>query len=165
MAAQRNLALLLLLIAAAVAAAIILVVLIIFAFLRDFRSTLIVSTAIPISVIGTFALLYFGGYTPGVVTGKPIALGGSQGRGEATARGCLFTIREACKTLKIKLKGARVAVQGFGNVGGHLARSRFRAAISEVPSQTNAVAAATIPQLIMIRPIHRRAPKRSESPR
>lgn len=53
-----------------------------------------------------------GGAQLSVVTGKPVALGGSAGRGEATARGCLFTIREACKLLKIKLKGARVAVQG-----------------------------------------------------
>ena len=58
-----------------------------------------------------------GGATPAIVTGKPIALGGSEGRGEATARGCLFTIREACKVLKIKLRGARVAVQGYGNAG------------------------------------------------
>src|SRR5687768_3372499 len=63
-----------------------------------------------------------GGAAPAVVTGKPIALGGSEGRGEATARGCLFTIREACKVLKIKLKGARVAVQGFGNAGSIAAR-------------------------------------------
>jgi len=63
-----------------------------------------------------------GGATPAVVTGKPVALGGSAGRGEATARGCLFTIREACKVLKIKLKGARVAVQGFGNAGSIAAR-------------------------------------------
>jgi glutamate dehydrogenase (NAD(P)+) len=63
-----------------------------------------------------------GGATPAIVTGKPVALGGSEGRGEATARGCLFTIREACKVLKIKLKGARVAVQGFGNAGAIAAR-------------------------------------------
>ena len=63
-----------------------------------------------------------GGANLSVVTGKPIALGGSAGRGEATARGCLFTIREACKLKKIKLKGARVAVQGFGNAGAIAAR-------------------------------------------
>src|SRR5437762_2933958 len=63
-----------------------------------------------------------GGSQLSVVTGKPVALGGSAGRGEATARGCLFTIREACKLLKIKLKGARVAVQGFGNAGSIAAR-------------------------------------------
>lgn len=63
-----------------------------------------------------------GGATPAIVTGKPLSLGGSAGRGEATARGCLFTIREACKVLKIKMKGARVAVQGFGNAGSIAAR-------------------------------------------
>ena len=52
-----------------------LVVLIIFAFLRDFRSTLIVSTSIPVSVIGTFALLYFGGYTLNTMTFGGLALG------------------------------------------------------------------------------------------
>jgi glutamate dehydrogenase/leucine dehydrogenase len=63
-----------------------------------------------------------GGSMLSVVTGKPVALGGSAGRGEATARGCLFTIREACKVLKIKMKGARGAVQGFGNAGSIAAR-------------------------------------------
>ncbi len=63
-----------------------------------------------------------GGSQLSIVTGKPIALGGSAGRGEATARGCLFTIRKACKLLRLKLKGARVAVQGFGNAGSIAAR-------------------------------------------
>ena len=58
----------------------------------------------------------------GVVTGKPISLGGSQGRSEATARGCLYALREACKVKDIDLKGARVAVQGFGNAGANIAR-------------------------------------------
>src|SRR5215470_7351587 len=58
----------------------------------------------------------------GVVTGKPLQIGGSQGRGEATARGCQFVVREACKEKKIPLKGARVAVQGFGNAGSVAAR-------------------------------------------
>jgi glutamate dehydrogenase (NAD(P)+) len=58
----------------------------------------------------------------GVVTGKPIALGGSQGRGEATARGCLYALREACRVKGISLKGARVAVHGFGNAGATIAR-------------------------------------------
>ncbi len=58
------------------------------------------------------------GYTvQGVVTGKPIGLGGSLGRNEATGRGVFFTIQSACEHLKIPLKGAKVAVQGFGNVG------------------------------------------------
>jgi len=56
--------------------------------------------------------------TTAVVTGKPIALGGSRGRTEATGRGVLFTTREACKNLGIAPKDARVVVQGSGNVGG-----------------------------------------------
>jgi glutamate dehydrogenase (NAD(P)+) len=58
----------------------------------------------------------------GVVTGKPIALGGSQGRGEATARGCLYTVREACRVRGISLRDARVAIHGFGNAGANFAR-------------------------------------------
>ena len=53
----------------------------------------------------------------GVVTGKPLSLGGSQGRHEATARGALYALREACKVKGLTLKDARVAVQGFGNAG------------------------------------------------
>ncbi|MEY4389301.1 MAG: hypothetical protein RLZZ432_1020 [Chloroflexota bacterium] len=63
------------------------------------------------------------GYTvPGVVTGKPIALGGSQGRNEATARGAVFCIREAAKKINLDLKGATVVVQGYGNAGSIAAR-------------------------------------------
>ena len=58
----------------------------------------------------------------GVVTGKPVALGGSQGRGEATARGCLYTVREACRVRGLSLKDARVAIHGFGNAGANFAR-------------------------------------------
>ncbi|MGD8902255.1 MAG: Glu/Leu/Phe/Val dehydrogenase, partial [Anaerolineae bacterium] len=54
---------------------------------------------------------------PGVITGKPIPLGGSQGRGDATARGGMYTIREAAKILGIDLSKAIVAVQGYGNAG------------------------------------------------
>jgi glutamate dehydrogenase/leucine dehydrogenase len=58
------------------------------------------------------------GYTvPGVVTGKPISLGGSEGRNEATARGCVYTIVEAAEHLGMDLHGSKVAVQGFGNAG------------------------------------------------
>jgi len=58
------------------------------------------------------------GYTvPGVVTGKPISLGGSEGRNEATARGTVFCIVEAARQLNIDLKQATVVVQGFGNAG------------------------------------------------
>jgi glutamate dehydrogenase (NAD(P)+) len=58
------------------------------------------------------------GYTvPGVVTGKPISLGGSEGRNEATARGTVFCIVEAARHLGIELNKAKVAIQGFGNAG------------------------------------------------
>ncbi len=58
------------------------------------------------------------GYSvPGVVTGKPISLGGSEGRGEATGRGCAYTIREASKDAGVRVKNGTVAVQGFGNAG------------------------------------------------
>jgi len=58
------------------------------------------------------------GYSvPAVVTGKPIEIGGSLGRREATGRGVMFTTREALKHLGMPVEGARVAVQGFGNVG------------------------------------------------
>jgi glutamate dehydrogenase (NAD(P)+) len=58
----------------------------------------------------------------GVVTGKPLSLGGSLGRHEATARGALYALREACKVRGISLRGSRVAVQGFGNAGSIIAR-------------------------------------------
>src|SRR4029078_11423412 len=54
---------------------------------------------------------------PGVVTGKPISLGGSLGRNEATGRGVFYTIGSACEYMGMTLKGATVAVQGFGNAG------------------------------------------------
>ena len=58
----------------------------------------------------------------GVVTGKPVSLGGSVGRNEAAARGCLMVVEEACKMKKISLRGATVAIQGFGNSGSVAAR-------------------------------------------
>jgi|SRR5579871_4238094 len=54
---------------------------------------------------------------PGVVTGKPIALGGSLGRNEATGRGVFYTVQCAAEFLRLPLKAVRVVVQGFGNVG------------------------------------------------
>src|SRR5215475_11315922 len=58
----------------------------------------------------------------GVVTGKPLSLGGSQGRHEATARGALYALREACKVRGMSMKGRRVAGQGFCNAGSIHAR-------------------------------------------
>ena len=65
----------------------------------------------------------FHGHTElGVVTGKPLSLGGSKGRHEATARGCQYTTRAACAVKRLPLKGAKVVVQGFGNAGSIAAR-------------------------------------------
>ena len=72
-----------------------------------------------------------GSTTSGVVTGKPIALGGSLGRQEATGRGVFIIAREAGRHLHIPQEGARIVVQGFGNVGGIAARL-FRAAGAKV---------------------------------
>jgi glutamate dehydrogenase (NAD(P)+) len=58
----------------------------------------------------------------GVVTGKPLAIGGSLGREEATARGGLYVLRGAARKKELSLNGATVAIQGFGNVGSHFAR-------------------------------------------
>ncbi|MEX2356295.1 MAG: Glu/Leu/Phe/Val dehydrogenase, partial [Thermaerobacterales bacterium] len=58
----------------------------------------------------------------GVITGKPLMMGGSKGRGEATARGCVVTVREAARHLGIDLAHATAAVQGFGNAGSIAAR-------------------------------------------
>jgi glutamate dehydrogenase (NAD(P)+) len=59
---------------------------------------------------------------PGLITGKPIAVEGSLGRNEATARGLQYVVREAAKARGMRLDGARVAVQGFGNAGSIAAR-------------------------------------------
>jgi glutamate dehydrogenase (NAD(P)+) len=61
----------------------------------------------------------------GVVTGKPVELGGTKGRLEATGRGVMYTVEEACGFLKLPLKNARIAVQGFGNVGHIAAQMLF----------------------------------------
>jgi glutamate dehydrogenase (NAD(P)+) len=63
------------------------------------------------------------GYTvPGVVTGKPVSLGGSEGRAEATGRGTVYCLEDALRHLGGELAGLRVVIQGFGNVGGTAAR-------------------------------------------
>ncbi|URT73430.1 Glu/Leu/Phe/Val family dehydrogenase [Cytobacillus firmus] len=60
--------------------------------------------------------------SPGFITGKPLVLGGSQGREKATAQGVVICIEEAAKKRGISIEGARVAVQGFGNAGSFLAK-------------------------------------------
>ena len=62
-----------------------------------------------------------GYYVPGVITGKPLAVGGSLGRGDATARGGVYTIIEAAKHLNIDLSTATAAIQGYGNAGSNAA--------------------------------------------
>ena len=78
----------------------------------------------------------------GSITGKPTSLGGSAGRYDATARGGLYTIREAAEKLGISLKDSRVAVQGFGNVGYHaayLAKKLFGCKIVAVGDSKGAI--------------------------
>jgi glutamate dehydrogenase (NAD(P)+) len=72
-------------------------------------------------IMDTYAMTV-GHASPGVVTGKPVSIGGSEGRTDATGRGVLFVVEEACKVKKISLRGATVAIQGFGNVGSAVAR-------------------------------------------
>jgi glutamate dehydrogenase (NAD(P)+) len=62
-----------------------------------------------------------GQHHPGVITGKPIPLGGSEGRGDATARGGIYVTREAAKILNMDLRGKTMAIQGFGNAGQYAA--------------------------------------------
>ncbi|MEA2597715.1 MAG: glutamate dehydrogenase [Thermomicrobiales bacterium] len=63
------------------------------------------------------------GYSvPGVTTGKPLALGGSQGRSEATGRGCVYAIQEAARVRNLDLTASKTVVQGFGNAGSVAAR-------------------------------------------
>ncbi len=72
-------------------------------------------------VMDTYSMLK-GHTVPAVVTGKPIELGGSEGRVDATGRGVVLAAREAAERLGMRVRGARVAVQGFGNVGSVAAR-------------------------------------------
>jgi glutamate dehydrogenase (NAD(P)+) len=59
---------------------------------------------------------------PGVITGKPLCVGGSIGRDDATARGGIYTVREAATVFKLDLRGKTAAIQGYGNAGGHAHR-------------------------------------------
>jgi glutamate dehydrogenase (NAD(P)+) len=82
------------------------------------------------------------GYTvPGVVTGKPISLGGSEGRNEATARGTVYCIVEAARHLGLELNKAKVAIQGFGNAGSIAAQliSAEKATVVAVSDSTGGI--------------------------
>jgi len=74
---------------------------------------------------------------PGVITGKPIPLGGSLGRGDATARGSVYCILEAAKALGIDLNGATVAVQGYGNAGYYCGKLMQELAGSKIVAVTD----------------------------
>ena len=72
-------------------------------------------------IMDTFSMQH--GYSiPGVVTGKPVAIGGSLGRDKATARGCMYVVDEAMEAQGKTIEGARVAIQGFGNAGMYAAQ-------------------------------------------
>lgn len=62
------------------------------------------------------------GYTPAVVTGKPIEMGGSEGRQAATGRGCSYVTRQVCQSYGIPIHQAKIVIQGFGNVGSFYAQ-------------------------------------------
>src|SRR3989440_1278424 len=66
--------------------------------------------------------MHHGFSIPGVVTGKPLSIGGSEGRGDATGRGAVYCIQEAARAMGLDLSTARCAIQGFGNVGEATAR-------------------------------------------
>jgi glutamate dehydrogenase (NADP+) len=68
-----------------------------------------------------------GKYSPAVITGKPLATGGSLGRGDATGRGGFYLLREAALTLGLKPADTRIAIQGYGNAGHHFAQLAYAA--------------------------------------
>ncbi len=72
-------------------------------------------------IMDTYSM-HRGHTVPAVVTGKPINIGGSYGRNEATARGLVYVLREACERANISIAGSKVVIQGYGNVGGTSAR-------------------------------------------
>lgn len=86
-----------------------------------------------------------GHHASGVITGKPLELGGSPGRGDATARGGMFTLREAAKKLNVDLSKATVAIQGYGNAGMHaheLATSMFGSKVVAVSDSKGGIYSA-----------------------
>ena len=98
--------------------------------------------------------MHAGHSVPGVVTGKPLSIGGSAGRAEATGRGVLYTIEDAASRLGFGVEGATVAVQGFGNVGEAAARLLHEAgakvvAITDVGGGVYDAAGLDVPALAL----------------
>jgi glutamate dehydrogenase/leucine dehydrogenase len=91
-------------------------------------------------IMDTYSMT-IGHSVPGVVTGKPVTMGGSAGRNEATARGCLFVTEEACKVRRMSVRGSTVAIQGFGNAGSIAAQlfAEKRAKIVAISDSRGAV--------------------------
>jgi len=93
------------------------------------------------------------GYTPAIVTGKPLDLGGAPGREAATGRGCVYVLESACKHWGVDLSGMRVAIQGFGNVGSWAAtelsnRGVQVIAVSDVRGGVHRTSGLDIPALV-----------------
>jgi glutamate dehydrogenase (NAD(P)+) len=82
-------------------------------------------------IMDTYSM-HVGFSAPAVVTGKPVSIGGSEGRTEATSLGCLFVIQEAVERLGWKMPGLTAVVQGVGNVGGGLANHLYRAGVKVI---------------------------------
>ncbi len=91
-------------------------------------------------IMDTYSM-HHGHSVPGVVTGKPVGIGGSSGRVEATGRGVLYITQEACRARGIGLDGATVAIQGFGNVGSIAARllTQAKAKVVAVSDSTGGI--------------------------
>jgi glutamate dehydrogenase (NAD(P)+) len=87
-------------------------------------------------VMDTYSM-HVGHTTTSVVTGKPVELGGSLGRREATGRGIMIATRESCRHVGISIKGATVAIQGFGNVGSVSAELLAREAGAKIVAVTD----------------------------
>jgi glutamate dehydrogenase (NAD(P)+) len=110
-------------------------------------------------IMDTFTM-HFGAHTAAVVTGKPIEIGGSLGRHEATGRGVMYTAREAMSHCGIAIKDARVVVQGFGNVGSIAARTAHEMgctviAVSDVSGGVFNTKGLDIPKMIQYMDDHR----------
>jgi glutamate dehydrogenase (NAD(P)+) len=106
-------------------------------------------------IMDTYSTMH-GHSVPAVVTGKPVTIGGSSGRVEATGRGVLFVTQEACADAGMTLEGARVAVQGFGNVGSVTAKLLAQAgakvvAVSDANGGLHDDAGLDVPALLAAR--------------